>query len=205
MSFLKNINHEIYDLNNLKFKTFTCKDCSQKKKEYELCSDDSCPKSLKNFGYISLNYLQNPFIYITTPPMICLFGIKNNGKDNWSMSLQFKYYKTDNIMNSFFEFIKNIEFKQMSYLDLDEDDSDDLYISQIKWDKDNKYDPNLSVKIPFKYNRFECDIKNENYSSMNLLNVNNFTKMQCDIYIDNIWKWNDKFICKWKCKKIYIL
>ena len=202
MSFLKNINHEKYDINNITFKTFTCKDCTQKKKEYELCSDDSCPKSLKNFGYIALQYQQNPLVYVTTPPMVCLFGLD---KQSNNMSLQFKNYKIDNTMKSFFEFVKNIEFKQMQYLDLDEDDSDDLFISQIKWDKANKYDPNLSVKVPFKYNRYECDIKNENYSSMNITNINNFTTMQCDIYIDNIWKWNDKFICKWKCKKIYIL
>ncbi len=202
MSFLKNINHEKYDINNIKFKTFICKDCTQKKKEYEVCLDNSCPKSLKNFGYISLQYLNNPFIYVTTPPMICLFGLDKNSNN---MSLQFKNYKIDNTMQSFFEFIKNIEFIQMKYLDLDENDLDDLYISQIKWDSKNKYDPNLSVKVPFKYNRYDCDIKNENYSSMNITNINNFTKMQCDIYIDNIWKWNDKFICKWKCKKIYIL
>ena len=202
MSFLKNINHEKYDINNIKFKTFTCKDCTQKKKEYELCSDDSCPKSLKNFGYIALHYQQNPLVYVTTPPMVCLFGLD---KQSNNMSLQFKNYKIDNTMKSFFEFIKNIEFLQMQYLDLDADDSDDLFISQIKWDKENKYDPNLSVKVPFKYNHYECDNKNENYTSMNITNINNFTKMQCDIYIDNIWKWNDKFICKWKCKKIYIL
>jgi len=134
--------------------------------------------------------------------MVCLFGLD---KQSNNMSLQFKNYKIDNTMKSFFEFIKNIEFLQMQYLDLDEDDSDDLFISQIRWDKENKYDPNLSVKVPFKYNHYDCDIKNENYSSMNITNINNFTKMQCDIYIDNIWKWNDKFICKWKCKKIYIL
>ena len=36
---------------------------------------------------------------------------------------------------------------------LSEDDSD-LFISQIKYDKKN-YDPNLSVKIPFKHNRYD--------------------------------------------------
>ena len=203
MSFLKNIEHGRYNIDNISFKTFICKDCSneQKNKEYELCIDGKCPKDLKNFGYVSLNYLQNPLIYLTTPPMICLFGVNKN---NWTMSLQFKNLKVDNTMKSFFDFIQNLEFKVMQSLGLEEDDSD-LFVSQIRYDKARKYDPNLSVKIPFKNNRFDCDIKNENYSSMTILNINNFTKMQCDIYIDNIWKWNDKFICKWKCKKIYIL
>ena len=203
MSFLKNIEHNRYDLDNIVFKTFICKDCSneQKNKEYELCTDNKCPKDLKNFGYISLNYLQNPLIYLTTPPMVCLFGVNKN---NWTMSLQFKDVKTNNIMKSFFDFIQNMEFKVMQSLGLSEDESD-LFVSQIRYDKARKYDPNLSIKIPFKNNRFDCDIKNENYSSMTVLNINNFTKMQCDIYIDKIWKWDEKYYCKWKCKKIYIL
>ena len=85
------------------------------------------------------------------------------------------------------------------------DDDMDIYASQIRFDKQEKYDPNLSVKIPFKYNKYECDIKNENYSSMNILNINNFTKMQCDIYIDNIWKFNGKFVCKWKVSRILLV
>ena len=201
MSFLKNIEHDKYDIDKIVYKTYTCKDCTQKKKEYEVCLNDSCPKDLKNFGYCSLQYLQNPLIYITTPPMICLFGLDKNTNN---MSLQFTNVKTDNVMKSFFNFIQGIEFTQMKYLDLNEEDAD-LYMSQIRYDKENKYDPNLSVKVPFKYNKYDCDIKNENYSSMNILNINRFTKMQCDIYIDNIWKWNDQYICKWKCKKIYIL
>mgnify|MGYP000845552194 FL=1 len=203
MSFLKNVEHSRYDLDNIAFKTFVCKDCSneQKNKEYELCIDGKCPKDLKNFGYVSLNYLQNPLIYLTTPPMVCLFGVNKN---NWTMSMQFKDVKTNNTMKSFFDFIQNMEFKVMEKLGLNENDTD-LFVSQIRYDKSRKYDPNLSIKIPFKNNRFDCDIKNENYSSMTILNINNFTKMQCDIYIDKIWKWDEKYYCKWKCKKIYIL
>lgn len=204
MSFLKNIEHTRYNLDEIIFKTFICKDCSQenKNKEYELCTNKDCVKDLKNFGYIALNYLQNPIIYITTPPMVCLFGVS---KDNWNMSLQFKNLKTDHVMKSFFDFIQEIEFKIMEYLGLDENDSD-LFVSQIRYDKKRKYDPNLSVKIPFtRNNKFDCDIKNDNYSSMTILNINNFTNMKCDIYIDKIWKFNEKYYCKWKCKKIYIL
>ena len=48
-------------------------------------------------------------------------------------------------MNSFFNFIQNLEMKQMEYLGLDDDDSD-LYISQIRYDKKGRYDPNLLVR-----------------------------------------------------------
>ena len=40
------------------------------------------------------------------------------------------------------QIIQQIEFNQMKYLDLDEDDAD-KYTSQIRTDKANKYDPNL--------------------------------------------------------------
>lgn len=201
MSFLKNIDHSRYEVDKISYKLFTCDDCTAKKKEFSLCEDDSCPKDLKNFGYISLEYLQNPIVYFTTPVMTCLFGVDKN---TWNMSLQFTGIKTNNEMKNFFETIKKIEMFQMKYLDLNEDDTH-LYNSQIKYDKNGKYEPNLSVKIPFKSNRFDCDIKNDNYSSMTILNINNFTKMKCDIYIDRIWKYNGQFICKWKCKKIHIV
>ena len=201
MSFLKNIDHSRYKIEDIVYKTFICDDCTQKNKEYSLCEDDSCPKDLKNFGYVSLQYLQNPLVYVTTPIMTCLFGVD---KDTWNMSLQFTGLKTNNEMKSFFDMIQTLEMYQMKYLDLKEDETD-LYNSQIKYDKKGKYEPNLSVKIPFKSNRFDCDIKNDNYSSMTILNINNFTKMKCDIYIDRIWKYNGKFICKWKCKKIHIV
>jgi len=29
--------------------------------------------------------------------------------------------------------------------------------------------------------------------------------MECDIYLDKIWKMNDKFYAKWKCKVIHLL
>ena len=128
----------------------------KKKKEFELTLNDESPKDLKNFGYISLNYQNNPLIYVTTPPMICLFGVDKNTNN---MSLQFTNLKNDNVMQSFFNFIKNIEFTQMNYLNLNDDDME-LY-NKIRFDKEEKYDPNLSVKIPFKYNKYECDIKNE--------------------------------------------
>jgi hypothetical protein len=201
MSFLKEIDHSKYKIENIVYKTFICDDCNAKNKEYVITTGDDSPKDLTNFGYVALNIYNNPLIYITTPPMVCLFGIDTK---MFNMSLQFTNVSGDNIMSSFFDFIKGVEFSQMKYLNLDEDDQD-LYLSQIRYDKAKKYDPNLSVKVPFKYNKFDCDIYNENYSSMNIMNINNFTKMRCDIYIDKIWKYNEKFICKWKCKKIHIL
>ena len=147
--------------------------------------------------------MNNPMIYITTPPMKCLFGIQKTG-NQFQMSLQFTDYDEDNIMKSFYEWIQEFEFSCMKLLGLGVEDGD-LYISQIKYDKNGKYDPNLSVKLPFSYNRFDTDIYTENSNTMNLLSIPNFTMVQCDIYMDKLWKMNEKFYSKWKCKVIHIL
>ena len=102
MSFLKNINCDRYKIEDIVYKTFTCDDCTAKKKEFSLCENGDCPKNLKNFGYISLQYLQNPIVYITTPVMTCLFGVDKN---TWNMSLQFTGLKTDTEMKTFFRWI----------------------------------------------------------------------------------------------------
>ena len=88
----------------------------------------------------------------------------------------------------------------MEYLGLDDDDSD-LYISQIRYDKKGRYDPNLLVKIPFSANKYDVEIQNKD-KGCSLSNVYNFSKMRCDIYIDKIWKYNERFVCKWKVKKM---
>jgi hypothetical protein len=198
--FLKNIHHNLYEDKPITFNVSVCNDPSKKKKEY--CKDytKQIPKLLKNFGYIDIFVGKYP-IYITTPVMVCPFGFN---KDTLQMPLQFTNVNTNSEMKSFFEFIQNLELQQMKFLGLTEDDSD-LYISQIRYDKENKYDPTLSTKIPFKYNRFEVDIHNRDYSSCSIYNIHRFCKVKCDIYIDKIWPFNGSFICKWKIRKIEII
>ena len=41
--------------------------------------------------------------------------------------------------------------------------------------------------------------------NLNISNINKFSKVKCDIFIDKIWKYNDKYVCKWKVNKNYIL
>ena len=73
-----------------------------------------------------------------------------------------------------------------------------------------KYD--FSIDIIKKYvlmvkniESYDIDIFSDEYDTCNIRNLNNFTKMKCDIYIDKIWKFNEKFICKWKAKVIYLV
>lgn len=205
--FLQNIEHTRYDVEKIKYTKFICKDCTKKDcdKEFEECLKKTDPVNLLNLGYIDINYNDYPMLYVTTPVMLCPFGV-NISNTNSSLTLQFSNYKTNSLMKSFFEFIKEIELRQMLYLGLT-DINTDLYNSQIRYDKNGKYDPNLLIKIPFnsKYNRFEVDVHNKNYPNASIMNINKFAKLKCDIYIDKIWKFNEKYICKWKVKKIEIL
>ena len=203
MSKLKNITHDLYKVNEIKYTKYLIKDCSVKKKDIEYVLDKSKEDAvdIKNIGYVSLYYNQNPLIYVTTPVMVCLFGLDKKTKQ---MSLQFTNLESDSEMKSFFDFIENVEVNNMKNLGIDEDNYD-KYINQIRYDKDRKYDPNLSVKVPFVNNRYDMDIYSDDYSLINIENICNFTKMKCDIYIDKIWKWNDVFTCKWKAKVIHLV
>ena len=203
MSKLKNITHDLYKVDQIKYTKYLIKDCSVKKKDIEYILDKSKEDAvnIKNIGYVSLYYNQNPLIYVTTPVMVCLFGLDKRTKQ---MSLQFTNLESNSEMKSFFDFIENIEVNNMKNLGIDEDNYD-KYINQIRYDKDRKYDPNLSVKVPFVNNRYDIDIYSDEYSLINIENICNFTKMKCDIYIDKIWKWNDVFTCKWKVKVIHLV
>ena len=201
MSKLKNITHDLYKVDQIKYTKYLIKDCSAKKKDYILDKSKEDAVNIKNIGYVSLYYNQNPLIYVTTPVMVCLFGLDKRTKQ---MSLQFTNLESDSEMKSFFDFIENIEVNNMKNLGIDEDNYD-KYINQIRYDKDRKYDPNLSVKVPFVNNRYDIDIYSDDYSLINIENICNFTKMKCDIYIDKIWKWNDVFTCKWKAKVIHLV
>ena len=100
-------------------------------------------------------------------------------------------------------FIEKLELLLMKQMGLEEENN--VFISQIKHDKKGKYEPNLSVKVPFQYNKFQTDIYSDHSSFVSLLNIQSFTMMKCDIYLDKLWKINDTFHCKWKCKAIHLV
>ena len=197
----RNIFHDYLNIQDLDCHHMSCKNVNSKKKEYEQCL--TSPKTDLKFGYSQLFYHKNPIMLVTTPVMICPFGISNRG-NNFTMCLQFTNYKSDPNMIKFYEFIQLCEYKQMELLGLEEGE-EELFLSQIKRDKQDKYDPNLHVKLPFSYNKFNCDIYSDNYDAVSIMNVSNFCKMQCDIYLDKIWKYNEIYTSKWKVKMIHLL
>ena len=190
---------------NLNLKRYKCDDMSIVKmndKTYSECSD--LDKDHPCFGYITVGYLNKPQLYVTTPIMKCLFGVQKRGDINFQMNLQFTNLEEDPYMKQFFDFIQNTEFMCMKYLGLDENDSD-RFVSQIYHDKKGMYEPNLNVKLPFQYNQFTTDLYSEFSSGVNIFSINKFQKMECDLFVDRIWRMNDKFYMKWKCKIIHLV
>ena len=196
-----NLYHDKLNVQDLVCQHMSCNNVNAKKKEFIKCVTD--PKTDLKFCYSQLMYGMKDQFVVTTPPMICPFGVSSQGS-NFKMSLQFTNYKSDHVMNSFFQFIQECEYKQMQLIGLTEEDSD-LFISQIRHDSKGKYDPNLDIKIPFSYNRFQCDIYADNYDGVGITNISKFCKLQCDIYLDKIWKYNDNYVSKWKVKMIHLL
>ena len=190
--------------NRVSFMNYQCDDMSITKSSDKTYSENNeLHKDHPCFGYIQIYYLKNPLIYVTTPPMKCLFGVTRSGSNNFQMSLQFTDLEEDPVMKQFFDFIQNTEFMCMKHLGLSEEDSD-RFISQIKYDKDEIYEPNLSVKLPFHYNKFVTDLYSDFSSAVNIFNIKKFQRMECDIFADKVWRMNDKFYMKWKCKIIHI-
>ena len=200
MSRLRNIHHDRYKVDDIKYANFLWEDCSEKKDVIQDKSGEFAI-NLKNIAYTSLYYNGTPIVYVTTPVMTCLWGMSKKTKQ---ISLQFTNLESDPSMKSFFTFIKNIEINNMRNLGFTEKDID-KYGSQIKLDKSGKYEPYLLVKVPFVENRYDVDVFNDERDNINIYNINNFVKMQCDIYIDKIWKYNDVYYCKWKARKIYLV
>ena len=193
--------HDKLNIQDLGCQHMSCKNVNAKKKEYEVCKMN--PLTDLKFGYSQLFYHKQAKMMVTTPIMICPFGINSIGS-NFKMCLQFTNYMSDPVMKSFYEFIQETEYKQMELLGLNEGTSD-LFLSQIRHDKQERYDPNLDIKIPFSYNKFQCDIYSDDYEGVGIMNISKFSKLQCDIYLDKIWKYNDNYMSKWKVKMIHLL
>ena len=198
ISNLKHIDHGKYIIDKIQYINFNLKNPNVQEKEY--IRDDSVAVENERLSYIQILYNNNPMIYITTPKMFCPFGFNKNAN---TMNLQFTNLETDAHMKSFFEFIQNIEFQQMAHIGLTEENAD-LYKTQIQYDKKGVYDPSLYVKLPFNYNKYEVDIYNDRFP-ITILGIQKYMTMTCDIYIDKIWKFNDKYVCKWKVERILII
>ena len=199
MNKLLNINYDKYSIDRINYVKVICEDNESNINTED--HSDKLPKDISNLVYINIYYNKTPTITVTTPTMVCPFGFETSNK-TFNIKLQFTNYKSDINMKNFLYFIRDIEFNNMKYLGLNEDSMKE-YNSQI-YDTNKKYDPLLLIKVPFLNNRFDVNVYNDNYN-LNISNINKYSKVKCDIYIDKIWYYNGRYICKWKLKNIYIL
>lgn len=198
MNFLNFNNWEAYDVNNIKYINYDLKE--KNKKTYK--KNNILAINNQKLSHIDLYYKTNNRINITTPEMKCLFGLVDYGNSSYIINLQFTNYKTDSNMKNFLNFIQSIEINNLKHIGLNEDNNE-LYLSQIQINK--KYDPNLIVKVPFRYTKFEVECKNSKGEDIYINNIPRFSKVRCDIYIDKIWKFNENYVCKWKLNKLQLL
>ena len=94
MSKVKYVMCDKIKINNLKCLPHLCEDMSVKQSDKTYTACDGCIKDHDQFGYLQLKMGRNLFLYVTTPPMKCLFGIQKSGT-NFNMSLQFTNLKED--------------------------------------------------------------------------------------------------------------
>lgn len=173
------------------------------KNEYVSCFKNKIPYNNLLLTHLNVNYLGINKINITTPVMKNIFGI-NKRYNSFDMCLSFHNIDTDPDVKGFYDVIKAFEYSQMVQIGLTEKTQSD-YLTQIRQSEDERYDPYLSIKLPFRYNKFDIDIYNKDYSAMSIMDIRHGAMLRCNIYIDKIQKYNGKYICKWKCSYIDVI
>ena len=106
----KYITSDKFSPEKINFINYQCDDMSiTKSSDKTYSQNNECHKDHPCFGYIEVYYLKNPMLYVTTPPMKCLFGVQKHGTNNFQMNLQFTDLEEDPMMKQFFDFIQNAE------------------------------------------------------------------------------------------------
>ena len=88
----------------INFINYQCDDMSiNKSSDKTYSQNNECHKDHPCFGYIEVYYLKNPMLYVTTPPMKCLFGVQKHGTNNFQMNLQFTDLEENPYMEDFLQ------------------------------------------------------------------------------------------------------
>ena len=134
--------------------------------------------------------------YFYTPKMYVPFGVENY-KTTYSMNLQFRNIKDNEELQDFLEFIKKFESSLIKKLKI----SEEQFNSQLKFHA--KYDPMLMTKFIYRFNKIECDVKN-NKEHLNIFDIGKNFSCRCLLYIDKVWFFKGKYSCKLKVKELFI-
>jgi len=135
----------------------------------------------------------NKKIVFKTPKLYIPFGLEKN-YDNYIIKLQLRNIKKDKKIKDFFDFIVNLE-KKLSELLNTEIESQIIY--------NTKYDPLILSKLPQKQNQFTCNAFKDS-DLINIFNIEKSVYCECELIVDSIWKFNNKFYYKLKINTIYL-
>lgn len=133
-----------------------------------------------------------------TPIMYIPFGLEEY-KNSYSMNLQFRNIDNEIELEEFLDFIQRFEAKLKLLLNID----DSRLCSQLKFN--GKYDPILYTKFIFKFNKIECNVKNQDGEFLNIYDLGKNKKVKCQLLLDKVWLFNNKYSYKLKVKEIIVI
>ena len=150
------------------------------KLKLEYCDKDS--------KFVNVRYNDSELTFFS-PSMKLPFGLEKE-YNNYYFKLEFTTKKNNTDIINFKLFIEKLEKTFNEFLEED-------IPSQIKYN--NKYDPLLICKIPNRFNKLQCIIK-EKSENINIYNIEKGSYIKCLLFIDKIWKYNNNFYYKIKVK-----
>lgn len=189
------------------------------------------PKILPNGGKaIYLNYETNgnkQIIVFQTPKMMCPYGIScfDGEYRKYSLEMSFGGMEDDTTLEKFYQNIEAIDNKLISEginnsqawfkkKKISEEVVTALYAPGIKVSRDkdtgepnNKYPPTFKVKVPFKDEKFTCNVYDNKKTKIedNICDLlGKGCRVQCLIQCVGLWFAGGKYGCSWKIVQVKV-
>lgn len=143
-----------------------------------------------NTDFLTVKYNDNP-LYIETPEMYVPFGLEKE-YNNFIIKLQFNRNNEETI--DFYNFILELEDKIKELLNTNSLKSEIVHTNK-------KFDPLLKTKILCIKNSINIDYKKNNEFG-NIYDFEKKTNIKAFLMIDNLFRKNSNYYCKFKLKKI---
>lgn len=176
---------------------------------------------------IYMGYNGSPII-MQTPEMYAPFGMtkwenEKTGIPKYTIDLSFKDVQNRNVLKNFFDKMSEFDnklindgtanqFEWLKKKNMSIDTIKALYTPMIKYPIDkstgeisDKYPPTFKFTIPFRDDKFTCEVYDENKNMINLSDVETkAAKITAIIQCVGIWSAAGKFGCSWKCLQMKV-
>lgn len=187
-------------------------------------------KSLDNGGKtVYIGYNGKPLI-VQTPEMAAPFGSTKwnptggeGGKDKYTLEMSFKGVESRPYLKTFMDLVENLDEKiiesglenSQNWFKKKYNNKDvvgALYTPMLKRSKDketgevdDKYPPTFRINLPFKDDKFDCDIYNTSKEQITLSNIDKGSKVTAILQCMGIWVAGGKFGCSWKVIQLRVV